>query len=184
VDEAIRILRIPQMFRGGIDADADTFPDYWEKRELWEEKWQRVKTTYVFNDWISSCFVGGPHGWCHPDGKISFADNVGKWPAAEEVYNDWVLLSKEFPFLEAEVTLMDSEAGELNIKPVVSMLIRNGTVELVDPENRNLHDEFDRIKEPERDMESYLKQIFCGVHTENAIPMEQLQKWSNQVFGE
>lgn len=48
-----------------------------------------IETQYVENDWISCCFIYGPHGWMHPDGIIGFKDNVGKWPSVEEIYENW-----------------------------------------------------------------------------------------------
>src|ERR1700744_2685877 len=49
--------------------------------DAWRERWAYVHTEYVTNEWISTTFVDGPHGWCHPDGSIGFADYVGKWPS-------------------------------------------------------------------------------------------------------
>lgn len=88
-----------------------------------------VLTEYVGNDWASCAFIYGPHGWLHPDGTIGYIDNVGKWPEAEAVYNDWVLLAKAFPYLELHATLMSEEASEHDTSyPLVTFIVANGQV--------------------------------------------------------
>lgn len=179
IKEAIRILKIPQ---APTNSGAEEFQKYWAAKEDWKKKWGLIETEYVKSSWVSCCFVGGPHGWCHPDGSIGYADNVGKWPSIEEVYNEWMLIAKEFQFLELEVTLMSGESCEDFIEPVVSMLIRNGVVELVDPKERNLHKEFGRTKERVKDTAECMRLILSGPSRENAISLEQLKKWSAKVF--
>lgn len=181
IDEAIRILKMPVLETGQTPKE---FQEYWKKQDAWKNKWGLIETEYVTNSWISCSFIGGPHGWCHPDGSIGYADNVGKWPSIEEIYDEWVRITAAFPFLELEVTLMDGEECEDFTEPVVSMLIRNGVVELVNPKERNLHKEFGRKKEAVKDIAECIKLIIGGRSVENAIPLEQLQRWSCQVFGE
>jgi len=47
---------------------------YWVRRDqmhqAFRERWRPVSTEYVHNSWVSCAFIGGPHGWCHPDGQI------------------------------------------------------------------------------------------------------------------
>ena len=106
--------------------------------DLFQSRWGTISTAYVHNNWISSCFVGGPSGWCHPDGQIGFVDNVGKWPSIADIEQDWGILAREFPFLDIGVTLFDGEQGEQR-SPVVSMRVRNGAVTLVDPNETDVH---------------------------------------------
>lgn len=153
---------------------------YWDKEKQWKDAWGVISTEYVENDWISCAFIGGPHGWCHPDGTIGYVNNVGKWPSVEEIYNEWGILAAAFPFIEVEVTLMDGEEYEENTKPVVSMLVRNGKVELVDPAKRDLHKEFNRTIMPSIDRLESIKGLLCGVERENAISIEQLKLWGSQ----
>lgn len=129
VEEAIRLIGFPKEpvdpRRKGSDPKAeekffDALNKFWENQAQWKEDWGHLGTQYVRNDWVSSCFISGPHGWCHPDGTISFADNVGKWPSVEEIKNDWEILAKAFPFLEVEITLMNKESCEEDSQPVVS----------------------------------------------------------------
>lgn len=103
------------------------------------KRWNVLSTNYVHNSWISCAFIGGPHGWCHPDGTIGFEDNVGKWPAPITVYEDWKLLAKEFPFVDVGVTLFSAENIEPDCLPVVSFSVKNGRVAVVDPATNNVH---------------------------------------------
>lgn len=176
IEEAERVLRMPVYHEGALDA----IERFDEETRAWEKKWGFIRTYYVTNSWISSAYVGGPCGWCHPDGSIGFSDNIGKWPRATDVYEEWRTLAQAFPFLALEVTLMDGEFSEEHTKPAVSMLIRDGFVKLVDPSQRDLHREFCRkIPRPcgERPLFSLLSR------SENAISMKELQKWSEQIFG-
>ena len=111
----------------------------WREQEAWQSAWGVIHTEYVFNSWIASSYVGGPHGWCHPDGTIGFIDNVGKWPSVEQIFDEWQTLAKEFPFIDIGVTLMNGEYCENRIEKVVSMVIKNGEVKLVDPTKEDVH---------------------------------------------
>ena len=185
IDEVKRILRFPPDpydVKISYEEGANRF-SLIEKRL---EDWGVVKTQYVENNWISCSFIGGPHGWCHPDGKIGYADNVGKWPAAEEVYDDWAKIAEAFPFLEIEATLMSGESGEDDTYPVVSFLVRNGKVEVVDPAERNIHAENMRTMPNETNFTEHLTKILMSRQysrsSENAIPIEQIQKWADEFF--
>lgn len=112
---------------------ADSWKEIYEAEDRWREQWGVVPTEYVNNCWLSSAFIFGPHGWCHPDGQIGYLDNVGKWPSVEEVFSDWQALAKAFPYLDVGITLMSGESGEDNTTPVVSMVVKNGEVTLVEP---------------------------------------------------
>jgi hypothetical protein len=91
-----------------------------------------VDTEYVHNTWASCSYVYGPYGWCHPDGTISYADNIGKWPNAQEVYMEWVRLAATFPYLDLTATLMSGEHSEEDCTPVVSFRARKGEVIVLD----------------------------------------------------
>ena len=91
-----------------------------------EEFCQVVDTNYVYNRWASSCFVFGPAGWCHPDGSIFFEHNVGKWPDASSILDEWSRIASAFPFLNLTVTLMDKESMEDNKSPVVTIKVADG----------------------------------------------------------
>jgi len=112
--------------------------DY-EKFAEWKSAWGVIYTEYVKNDWLHCAYVHGPYGWCHLDGAIGFIDNVGKWPSISDVKEDWETLVDQFPFLDIGVTLMDKEHCEDFIAPLVSMVVKNGKVEVVSPHSVNVH---------------------------------------------
>jgi hypothetical protein len=111
----------------------------WEKELQWRQKWGCVETSFVENWWLSSSFVGGPHGWCHPDGAIGFIDNVGKWPGVKDIFDDWKTLAAAFPFLDIGATLFDREECEEGLQKVVSIRVLGGMVALVDPLENDVH---------------------------------------------
>lgn len=116
----------------------DKYNEYMKFEEEFRNSIKYINTEFVNNSWISCCFIGGVHGWCHPTGEIGYVDNIGKYPSVEEVYNEWVLLSKEFPFLNLYVTLMSGEGCEDERHPVVTMKVENGIVTFIEailPEN-------------------------------------------------
>ena len=108
--------------------------------EGWEKRWHPLSTQYIHNSWVSNAFIGGPHGWCHPDGQIGFVDNVGKWPSVEAIFEDWKVLAEAFPFIEIAATLFDGESCEAGTRPIVSMVVRESKVTLVDPADVNVHE--------------------------------------------
>lgn len=153
-----------------------------EEIPAWKGKWGFINTQYVINSWISCAYIGGPHGWCHPDGTIGYSNNVGKWPSVKEVFEEWKMLAEAFPFIEVEATLMDREYCEEDPQPVVSFLIRNGAVMLVDPAERNLHEEFGRtIPHSSDPIETMLKSLF-DVRGEHAISLEQIKRWGEEIW--
>lgn len=109
----------------------------WEVREdrsnLWKSNWGVIETSYVRNRWIGSSYSYGPYGWCHPDGQIYFIDNVGNWPSVGDIFEDWQRLAEAFPFLALTATLMSGESCEDNTHSVVSMVVAEGRVKLVEP---------------------------------------------------
>lgn len=125
------------------DADMTARQAEWAEddrlRGLFAKRWHPLQTAYVHNSWISCSFIGGPHGWCHPDGSIGFVDNVGKWPSVESIFNDWKMLAEAFPFIDVSATLYDGESCEDGTRPVVSMVVRDSKVMLVDPLVENVH---------------------------------------------
>lgn len=95
-----------------------------------------VETSYVSNDWASSCFAWGPHGWCSPTGEIYYVDNVGKWPSVEDIVKDWENLVLAFPYLDLNVTLMDKESCDYDdcSNPIVNIKVAEGKVTPLPPD--------------------------------------------------
>lgn len=104
----------------------------WDAVAEWKKDWGYVETEYVHNDWVACAYIGGPHGWCAPGGQLQYADNVGKWPSVESLYDDWALLAREFPYVRAHVTFMSGESSEDGTRPVASFLVREGEVVLTE----------------------------------------------------
>lgn len=90
-----------------------------------------IPLQYLHNTWASSCFIGGPYGFCSPDGDIFYQDNVGKWPSVEAVYEDFCAIAKAFPYLNLKATLYNGEScEEENIESIVSFVVSNGEVRI------------------------------------------------------
>lgn len=139
--------------------------------EEFEPKWGLVETIYIFNDWISCAWVGGYHGWCHPDGTIAFCNNIGKYPEVEEVYDDLCVLGEAFPFLKLTCTLMNGEEDYCT-ESLVTMRLENGKVEFLDPISYN-------------DLEfNGIKGSFGSNRSENYFGLDQIQKWADEVYGQ
>lgn len=90
-----------------------------------------VKTDYVRNDWAACAFIFGPHGWCSPNGRIWFGDNVGSWPCAKGIFLEWGDLAEAFPFLDLTVTLMSGESCEEDTSAVVSFKVKDGAIQVL-----------------------------------------------------
>lgn len=105
----------------------------WAIRSKWGRE-KSLRTEYVEIDRASCSFIGGPHGWCSPAGKIYFDDNVGKWPGVKDVYSDLDAIAKAFPFVKMVATLFDGESCEENRKPVVTFQVAEGVVGVADYE--------------------------------------------------
>jgi hypothetical protein len=144
--EIANLLKIPHVNTYGdkknpyAQHEGESFHDFWERCDKWKADWGCLETQYVRNSWISSSFVGGPSGWCHPTGRIGHVDNVGKWPSCEDVRDDWKIIAEAFPFLKVGVTLHSGESCEDGIEPVCSLMVEAGTVIPVNPANVNVHE--------------------------------------------
>lgn len=103
-----------------------------------KEELQIIDTEYVNNNWASSCYIYGPHGWCSPEGKIYYRDNVGKWPSVYEIEHDWQNIATAFPYLDLHVTFMNGEHCEDHIKPLINIRVINGTAFIEEP-NLSVH---------------------------------------------
>ena len=106
----------------------------WQAAEEFRALWGTISTEYVTNNWVSSSFIYGPHGWCHPDGTISYDHNVGKWPDLDDIIKDWDTLATAFPFLDVTITLMNGESCEDSTRPVVTLKVKDGNVTVCPPE--------------------------------------------------
>ena len=137
-----------------------------------------ISTDYVRNDWASSCYVFGPHGWCHPDGTIWFEDNVGKWANVQHILRDWRDLAAAFPYLDLHVTLMDGESGDENATPVANIRVENGQAYVAAPD-LSVHNKMPAG--PER----YERQSFdFSSNRELGLPSEWYEEFAAKVRAE
>lgn len=152
----------------------------------WADKWGVVVLQYLYNDWVASSCGFGCNGWCHPDGTIGYFYNIGKWPECIEVYNELCLIASLWTFLELEVTVMNQEyfEEELPIEPVISFLVRGGHVTVVDPNERNLHEEFNRRIPPREEIEELDKGVFDDLINKGyctKISRKTIAGWSKYI---
>lgn len=159
----------------------DNFEDYIELNKAWKEKWNTVFTSFIHNDWISSAYIHGPSGWCHPDGTIGYFYNIGKYPTIKSVCEDMDVLGKEFPFLDLEVTICEDEeplVGEFDNTPLITLNLKNQIVSQV--ETKTVEELKKSVPKIEFDPSSIF--MMSPKLREHAISIEQIQKWSNEVF--
>jgi hypothetical protein len=167
-----RIRKVFGMPDAPMGYDVETYRKQYAWLRDFHERWGYIDTNYVDNSWISCAFIYGAHGWMHPDGKIGFSDNVGKWPSVEEVVDDWKKIAEAFPFLDIGVTLMSEESCiEEGKVPLVSISIKDGNVSLVDPKKENVHFGHPMDSFPNRDLQELSSRFLsneaeCGIHKE------------------
>lgn len=117
----------------GLERSDLTDQQKWSASTRLAEMLGHIETEYVSNTWADSAFIFGAHGWCHPNGLISFTDNVGKWPSADELIRDWAVLAHAFPFLDCTATFMSGEQCEDDTHPVFSIVVKHGCATAVTP---------------------------------------------------
>ena len=107
----------------------------YDVRDAWKAKLGIVSTEYVNNSWLASAYIGGPHGWCSPQGNIhSDGHNYGKWPSVEDIVKDWAALQAAFPYLDLACTLYSGEQCQEDSVPVCTIHVKNGTVAVTEPD--------------------------------------------------
>ncbi len=147
----------------------------WDAQQEWLARWGYISTEYVVNRWICCAFILGPHGWCNPDGKILFTDNIGKWPTGEAVLSDWSAIAKTFPFLNLQAVIADREAGEDgDAVPVIGIRVSGGEAVAFDPKIEDCPPTFGR------DIDFYARATRCMVGgMETGIPTEWIEEWGD-----
>ena len=116
----------------------------WDLREVISGSLGNIPTSYIHNTWASSSYIGGPGGWCHPDGVINFSMQVGKWPTLDEVVGDWARMLDAFPFIKVNVSMYDDEEkyGTNSVKGVPkatsNLIVGDGEIKFVDSDS-SLH---------------------------------------------
>ncbi len=171
VNKARELCGVPDIYASTDYADALS------KREEFFRRWNSLSAlNYLTNSWVSSNYIGGPHGWCHPDGTIQYDYNIGKWPEVKEVFDDLTLIAKEFSFLDMTCTLMDGERDD-DASSVVSFIVKDGKVEITDPISV---DQLEIDNSEKYTVEWFAKRI-GNPYSENYFSLDQIRKWVKQV---
>ena len=156
------------------DRDPDA-PSPWEISSAWAEEMGMLPTQYVTNDWLASCYIGGPNGWCHPDGTIRVEDkNYGKWPSVEEIVNDWDTLQEAFPFLDLVCTLYSGESCEDHAVPLVSIIVQNGAILVVEADLTLHQGETPQVHDINGSLDHVMSLAFGNYRSERGWPEEWL----------
>lgn len=118
----------------------------WKEGEEVNKILRVIDTEYIHNNWLASCYILGPAGWCNPDGTIfSNNYNIGKWPSSEAVFEDLQKIAKEWPMLKMKVQTLSDEYCEDNLIVTDQWNIENGIVQEVIPESR-LDEKFPKLE--------------------------------------
>ena len=188
LEQIMRILAIPISPKHKEDNETyeefnKRFQKYWDDIREWQEKWGYVFLQYLYNDWVLCDMAQGAQGWCNPDGTIDYHWNIGKWPETQEVLDELELIASTWPFLELECTLMSKEYGEEGSEPIISFLVRNGKVEVVDPLERDLRKEFNRPtwNYDETEATSKLYKLIGGMGSDSAISLDTIKSWRSHL---
>jgi hypothetical protein len=118
-----------------------------------------VSAWHARMNWFEAYNIGddGGWGWLRPDGQILYDGNFSSMAEVAEIYDDWKLVAKAFPFLEVNITLWNDEAGTEadpiwrraawlgeyatpEFRPMVSLRVSNGKIKLVDPLFTDVHE--------------------------------------------
>lgn len=118
-------------------------PDYFKNKDIINNALGHIYLEYLSNNYAYSRFIYGPHGWCNPNGTMFYEDNIGKWPSVEDVYKEWCIIYKEFPFLNLNVTIMSGEECEDGKRPLLNIKICDNGVIMEEP-NLEVHKEIDK----------------------------------------
>ena len=175
-----KICKIPRFENFTGNEGAVAWDTYDEAVGEYYKKWGYVKLRYLYNDWVSSSYVGGPNGWCNPTGDIFFSRNIGKWPEVKEVYEDLKQIAEAFPFLDIYCTLMSGEYSEENTRSVISMHISDGKVRFIDT--------IPHEKIPIAGLEppvttGGLRSYLAGrISSENYYSLSHIQDWADKVY--
>lgn len=141
-----------------------------------------IDLNYVYNRFASSSFVYGPAGFCHPDGKIHFTHNIGKYPSVEDIFEDFLKLAKAFPYLDMKASVYSDEecvSFEDGKKFLLSFIIKNGSVDITF-ENQNLEKQVSSLSEKEED-EIFSKIMSGDFSAERGLPQEWYVEFANRI---
>lgn len=89
---------------------------------------------YLNNRKVASSSVRGPYGWINWDGTI-FCDSymIGKHAKVEEVFEEWLTIAKEWPFLRLRCQLLDTSIGSPLPQCLIEYVVESGCVSVKHP---------------------------------------------------
>lgn len=153
------------------EANIEVMKQRWAREELFRADLGALSLEYLSNSWIASAYIGGPHGWCDWNGRIySVGHNIGKWPGAEMVLDEWQKIAAAFPYLKLWCQLYNGEQCELGVRPIVEYVVAEGRATAQAPTARE-------VQSSERDISAEVRAIAIGMAgRERGCTAEQLER--------
>ena len=181
------VLKMPKKVRKKPEENevewAKRVTDYLYLGEKYQIRRGYLELDYLYNDWVSSSFIDGPFGWMNPDGKIQFANNIGKWPSTSEVYRELLYIAFTFPYLNMTVTIMDN-CKDWETKSIVSFKVENGNVTMLEEPIpiEQLH--YKEWKMTEEELEDYITNYNPDNFEsyEQTFTIDEIKKWKMKIF--
>lgn len=134
------------------------FSEKFDNVEKWRKSWGCLELSWVWNQWISSCYIGGPHGWISPNGEVGGLMSIGKYPNTDEITEDLIKIAKEWPILEFTAYEVDQD----DIEYVYARWeVKDGKAELVKRDYKDPKVQYSGIQ---ADPETYRKHFEDGIH--------------------
>jgi hypothetical protein len=114
---------------------------------IWESKHGGFKgcitylpLIFLCNEWITSEYSKGPHGWCDWEGNIGcHYGNIGPNATVEWIEYEWKLIAYYFPFLSLRCQLFDRDVNDVGRKPIVEYEVNKGVVKTLLPSDCLVH---------------------------------------------
>lgn len=157
----------------------ENFSEYYSRKDEYAREMGVLELEYLTNHRVCSAYVFGPNGWCNWDGVIHQRNkNIGKWPSAEEVFNEWGRIARAFPFLELTCRLLSHEAGYHEEEPKIAVVyeVANGEVKARMPQASD----YEEGKISNRLEDSAFTSIFMG-RSERGVSMLTWEESCRQV---
>jgi hypothetical protein len=144
-----------------------------ESLHQFEESVQALDLHYLSNHQVVSAWIGGPHGWCDWSGRIGSDNyNIGKWPDADDVLEDWRAIAAAFPYLKLRAQLIPDEGEALHA--AVEFEVCDGEVTWIASPKVRL------AETPKMDEASILRTLFTR-NGERGVGLERLATAIEQV---